>query len=157
MSDAVPPRTTRHRGIARAPCRRNSDPLSSPAIDSLDTSSQIDQLQDDDTQTPSPTATTTPLPQHPTLTSASQAITLDTLILPAALREEQLCPEARKKLVAARQRPCSQCLRHGRKCVQTNAGSWKCRECVRLNLGGCEWHARTGTAWLSSSTSSAGR
>ncbi|KAI0712829.1 hypothetical protein C8T65DRAFT_739241 [Cerioporus squamosus] len=136
--------TTRNRGNMRAAYRRDADRLSSPAIDTLDTSSQVDELVEDDIQAPS-TTTLAPPPPPPliTQTPASQTMTLDTLILPVALREEQLCPEVREKLVEARQGSCSQCLRHGRECVQTTAGSWKCRECMRLSLNGCEWHLRT--------------
>lgn len=112
-------------------------------------------------QTLQSTSTTTGLPSHshsysrlrstPSSTAlplatpfAPPTITLDTLVLPAGVREEALPAGFRHQLVDVRCRPCAECSTHGRKCVQTNGASWKCRECMRMARGHCDWHVRTG-------------
>ncbi|KAI0737229.1 hypothetical protein C8Q80DRAFT_1301120 [Daedaleopsis nitida] len=85
-----------------------------------------------------PEGAATPLAASPTRTR-----TLDTLVLPAGLREDVLPTGFRQQLADARAQPCDECSAHGRACVQTNAASWKCRECLRMARGHCDWHVRT--------------
>ncbi|KAI0681628.1 hypothetical protein C8Q76DRAFT_326415 [Earliella scabrosa] len=78
------------------------------------------------------------------LTPLVPLVTLDTLVIPAGLREENLPADFRQKLVSARASACSECVSHRgtQACVQTNAASWKCRSCLRMARG-CEWQRRT--------------
>lgn len=71
-------------------------------------------------------------------------INLANVILPAGLREQSLCADLRQKVVDARNSACSECVRHDCPCVQTNAASWKCQQCLRRARSGCDWHTRTG-------------
>ena len=70
-------------------------------------------------------------------------VSINTLILPEGLLRGLYDAQFEDHLAAARSWPCSGCVENDQPCEQSTGFSWRCKRCLRLGLGDCEWEIQT--------------
>ena len=70
-------------------------------------------------------------------------VSINTLILPEGFLRGLYDAHFEDHLAAARSWPCSSCVENDEPCEQSTGFSWRCKRCLRLGLGDCEWEIQT--------------